>query len=57
MGEVSLNGGEGMMIGAVEPIIITADTPIDYDQWEDGKPWNLPKSSLPRGGHSERTSL
>jgi hypothetical protein len=35
-----LNGLEGMSIGAVDPLVITDDTPIDYGQWDDGKPWH-----------------
>ncbi len=32
---------EGMVIGSVIQVVITADTPIDYTQWEDGKPWHI----------------
>lgn len=35
-----VNGLEGMVIGAVDGIVITDDTPLDQDQWEDGKPWH-----------------
>jgi hypothetical protein len=37
-----LNHLEGMSVGAVEPLIITEDTPIDHGQWQDGKPWHIP---------------
>lgn len=32
---------EGMVIGGVNGIIITDDTPLDPDQWENGKPWHI----------------
>lgn len=38
-----VNGLEGMYIGAVDPVLITDDTPLDPDQWEDGKPWHPKK--------------
>lgn len=41
---VFLNQGEGMAIGAVDPVIITEETPIDYDQWENGMPWHTKKA-------------
>ena len=34
-----VNGLEGMVIGTVDSIIITSDTPLDPDQWENGIPW------------------
>lgn len=30
---ICADGLEGMVIGAVDPILITADTPMDPDQW------------------------
>lgn len=33
-----VNELEGMVIGAVDGIVITGDTPLDPDQWEDAKP-------------------
>ena len=34
-----LDGLDGMIIGSVEGVHITDDTPMDPDQWEDGQPW------------------
>ena len=31
--------GGGMIIGSVEGVHITSDTPMDEDQWEGGQPW------------------
>jgi hypothetical protein len=42
---VFLNPGEGMVIGAVDGAVITDETSIDYDQWEDGKPWHTKTST------------
>ena len=42
-----LDGLEGMAIGAVDPVVITADTPIDYSQWENGRPWGTPRKEYP----------
>ena len=35
--------GEGMIIGSVDGKLITDDTPLDPDQWEDGQPWHWKK--------------
>jgi hypothetical protein len=37
---VFLGQGDGMVIGAIDGVVITAETPIDYSQWEDSKPWH-----------------
>jgi hypothetical protein len=42
---ISLGALEGMVIGSVNPIIITADTPINPDQWQDGIPWHVKKGT------------
>lgn len=38
---VVLSPLSGMNIGGE---LITANLPIDYDQWEDGKPWHWKKN-------------
>jgi hypothetical protein len=40
---ISLDALEGMVIGSAPGIIITADTPINPDQWPNGIPWTYEK--------------
>ena len=47
-----VEGLEGMIIGAVHGVHITVDTPIDHDQWEDGKPWHIRATPQRNGAHS-----
>jgi hypothetical protein len=37
---VFVDGLDGMMIGSVDSIHITEETPLDPDQWENGQPWH-----------------
>jgi hypothetical protein len=36
---------KGMVIGAVDPILITVDTPLDPNQWDKGRPWFWPETA------------
>ena len=37
-----LDGLQGMIIGAVNGVHITSDTPLDPSQWENGQAWIWP---------------
>jgi hypothetical protein len=39
---MSLETLEGMIIGAVNGVHITGDTPLNPGQWQDDKPWHWP---------------
>jgi hypothetical protein len=37
--ELHVDELDGMIIGSVDGVHITEDTPLDPDQWEGGQPW------------------